>query len=134
MLVCLGLGVFVAWHDSLERQRPPETITASVSSYCLCSKCCGKWASVFPRVTASGHVIKPGDKIAAHKTLPFGTIIDVPGRGRYEIQDRFPGEGIDLLVWEWDEETGETYGQSLLRSHEIARQFGRQTLEVKVMR
>jgi len=44
------------------------------------TKCCGRWASIYPRRTASGHVIRPGDKfVAASKDVPFGTMLIVPG-------------------------------------------------------
>ncbi|MCJ7776847.1 MAG: 3D domain-containing protein, partial [Sedimentisphaerales bacterium] len=44
------------------------------------TKCCGRWASIYPRITASGHVIRPGDAfVAAPKNIPFGTTLIVPG-------------------------------------------------------
>lgn len=62
---------------------------ANVSAYCLCEKCCGKWAKVLPRKTASGHLIKPGDKfVAAPKNIPFGTWLDIPGYGKVQVLDR----------------------------------------------
>lgn len=135
VIVAFAVGFMLGFSVSFEPPSyPQETITTSVSGYCLCSKCCGKWASVFPRVTASGHVIKPGDKLAAHKTLPFGTVIEVPGYGRCEIQDRFPGDGIDLLFWEWNKEAGEKYEDALKRSHNLALRWGRQKLKVTVSR
>jgi 3D (Asp-Asp-Asp) domain-containing protein len=39
-----------------------------------------------PRRTASGNEVREG--IAANNCLPFGTIIEVEGKGRFEIQDR----------------------------------------------
>lgn len=51
-----------------------------VSAYCPCRICCGKDAC---GVTASGHSIKPGEQFAAaDKSIPFGTILDIPGYGR----------------------------------------------------
>lgn len=48
-----------------------------VSAYCPCEICCGRWAD---GVTASGHVIQPGDKfVASPKNVPFGTMFTVPG-------------------------------------------------------
>jgi 3D (Asp-Asp-Asp) domain-containing protein len=62
-----------------------KTETMRVSAYCLCRKCCNSWAvkgvnSKGQRITASGHVIKPGDRfVAAPKNIPFGTMLIVPG-------------------------------------------------------
>jgi 3D (Asp-Asp-Asp) domain-containing protein len=51
-----------------------------ITAYCPCAKCCGKWTNVYPRRTASGHRIRPGDKFcAADKSIPFGTMIIIPG-------------------------------------------------------
>jgi len=52
--------------------------TAGIATaYCPCKICCGPKAC---GVTASGHKIRPGDKfVAADKSIPFGTLITVPG-------------------------------------------------------
>ena len=77
----------------------------TVTGYCQCEKCCGIWAtkgvnSRGQRVTASGHVIQPGDKfIAAPPGIPFGTVLDVPGYGRAAVEDRggsIKGRTIDV--------------------------------------
>lgn len=58
----------------------PIEVMGNIAGYCLCEKCCGKWAGVFPRVTASGHEIQNGDKfVAAPREYPFGTMISIPG-------------------------------------------------------
>lgn len=77
----------------------------NVSAYCPCESCCGRWAkdavnASGQRITASGHVIRPGDKfIAADKSLPFGTKIYVPGYGTHAVEDRggaIKGHKLDL--------------------------------------
>jgi len=56
-----------------------------VSAYCPCPICCGQYAD---GITASGHVIQPGDKfVAAPKSIPFGTVLDVPGYGVVPVED-----------------------------------------------
>lgn len=57
-----------------------------VSAYCPCQICCGKNAC---GVTASGHEIIPGEKFAAaDKSIPFETMLGIPGYGRVPVLDR----------------------------------------------
>jgi len=81
IIASAGIGWFmhVGYVDGYE---PPDVQIAEiervrVTAYCPCSKCCGKWAD---GVTASGHKIKLGDRfVAAPRSIPFGTVIVVPG-------------------------------------------------------
>ena len=60
-----------------EIREQPREASYKVTAYCPCSKCCGQFAD---GITASGHVIQPGDAfVAAPKSLPFGTMVTVPG-------------------------------------------------------
>ena len=66
-----------------------------ITAYCPCEICCGEWATKGynlkgQRVTATQHVIKPGDKfVAAPKGLPFGTRLAIPGYGdNITVEDR----------------------------------------------
>ena len=87
-----------------------------VTAYCPCSICCGSWSD---GITASGHVIKPGDKFcAADKSIPFGTMLDIPGYGVVPVLDRggaIKGNRIDVYF----------------DTHEAALQWGRKQLTVK---
>lgn len=76
-----------------------------------------------PCITASGHNICDEDvihRIAASNKYPFGTILDIEGYGRYEVQDRtnkrFSGR-IDLLF----------------ASEEEAIKFGKKTLKYRII-
>lgn len=61
-------------------------ITMKVTAYCPCEKCCGKYADGY---TASGHKIERGDKfIAAPKSIPFGTLLEIPEYGTVPVLDR----------------------------------------------
>ena len=75
--------------------------TYRVTGYCLCEKCCGKWAKVFPRRTANGHIIQPGDRFAAaDKSMAFGTTLDIPGYGIVQVLDRggaIKGNRLDVF-------------------------------------
>lgn len=54
------------------------------------------------RATASGELFDPDGLTAAHRTLPFGTVVEVRGPGgsvTVEVNDRGPfvaGRGLDL--------------------------------------
>jgi 3D (Asp-Asp-Asp) domain-containing protein len=100
-----------------------RTFEANVSGYCLCEKCCGRWTKVYPRRTASGHVIKPGDKfVAAPRNIPFGTLIVIPGynNGRpVPVLDRggaIKGNKLDLFF----------------PTHKAALEWGRRKIIVKI--
>ena len=56
---------------------PPLSTPILVSAYCPCEKCCGKFAD---GITASGHIIQPGDRfVAAPPEIPLGTLFSIEG-------------------------------------------------------
>lgn len=61
-------------------------IMADVTFYCSCRVCCGIWAR-WGR-TASGPKPMAGVTIAASRSIPFGTMIYIPGLGWRTVQDR----------------------------------------------
>lgn len=102
--------------------RKVRTLGMKVTAYSPDARSCGKWAD---GVTASGYsVYTNGMKLVAADTrlLPFGTIITVPGyAGGQPVQvlDRggaIKGRRLDVLY----------------PTHEIARQWGVQQLDVDV--
>lgn len=58
---------------------------ATVTAYCACSNCCGKWAG---GPTASGAMPEEGITCAAGRGIPFGTVLDIEGVGKRTVQDR----------------------------------------------
>ena len=87
--------------------------TFVVTGYCSCRRCCGKADGI----TASGARASRGT-IAA--SLPFGTVIDVPGYGRGVVRDRGGAiRGARLDLW--------------FASHRQARKWGVQTLACEVL-
>ena len=56
----------------------------TLTAYCPCRKCCGKWAN---GITASGATAKAGHTIAAPKDIPFGTVLVIDGVP-YTVEDR----------------------------------------------
>jgi len=95
----------------------PKTITAEVTAYCPCEKCCGKFAD---GTTASGRVIFKGDKFcAADKSIPFGTMITIPDYGTVPVLDRggaITGSRIDVFF----------------PDHQQALNWGRRKMTVKI--
>ena len=87
----------------------------TVTAYCPCAKCCGKWAG---GRTADGHMPAPGVTCAASRSVPFGTRLLIPGVGWRTVQDRlarrFDGR-VDVLF----------------ATHAEAVRFGKQKLEVR---
>jgi len=88
----------------------------NVSAYCVCEKCCGKFAD---GITASG---KPavGRICAAPPEYPFGTKFVVDG-----------------VVWTCEDRGGAIKGNKLdllFPSHQEALNFGRQYILVKVIK
>ncbi len=62
--------------------------------FCACALCC---AHNHGAPTASGAWPREG-VTAAHATLPFGTVVHVPGHGRRVIQDRCKPGVVDVFV------------------------------------
>ena len=102
-----------------EEETPPKTLksigTYTITAYCPCRKCCGKWAN---GITASGVTAKANHTIAAPKNIPFGTILIIDGI-EYTVEDRggaIKGKRLDLFM----------------ENHETCLQWGKQKKEVFV--
>jgi len=84
---------FVRVNDDIQDASPtPEkrTILMKVTAYCLCRKCCGKWALIprEKRKTAAGDNPFIFDGVAAApKLLPYRTKLRIPGVGVKEVDD-----------------------------------------------
>ena len=94
--------------------------TFTVTAYCPCEICCGKWADGY---TASG-ATAVGQIVAAPSTIPFGTVLEIPGYGVAVVQDRGAAitEGrLDVLFTDKDSVSG----------HQRALNWGAQELVVR---
>lgn len=77
-----------------EQEETPYIVdNYTVTAYCSCEKCCGKWAKNRPLdengkpiVIGAGNVPLTSDYSIA-SPLPMGTIIEIDGK-IYEVQDR----------------------------------------------
>ena len=100
--------------------------TFTVTAYCSCEKCCGKWALDRPGgivYTASGAEAKEGITVGADwDTIASGTEIYIEGIGWRTVQDKpaawviekYDGRSLDLYF----------------ENHADAWNFGKQELEV----
>ncbi len=86
----------------------------TVTAYCPCAVCTGFYSG---GPTASGAKPRHGVTIAAPRSIPFGTVLEIEGIGRRVVQDRAAlayDRRIDLFV----------------RSHTEAKRFGTRQLRV----
>ena len=121
-LVAVASMVFGAASIVEHLWNEPEPEIWVVTSYCACKKCCGAWATKGVdaqgnRITASGHVIKPGDKfVAAPKNIPFGTLITIPSYSDHPVPvlDRGGAIGKGRLDLYFGDENGVTGHQRAL--------------------
>ena len=97
----------------------------TLTAYCSCSKCCGKWASDRPVddngneivIGSTGEVLKSNYSIAVDPDIiPYGSMVIINGK-EYKAQDTggaITGSRIDVYF----------------SSHEEALEFGRQAADV----
>ena len=105
----------ITQYQTTENPATFEIIKMNVSAYDVGECCCGEFAD---GITASG-VPAVGLICAAPPEYPFGTKFELPDGTVYINQDRgsaVTGNKLDLLM----------------SSHDLARQFGREIMEVKV--
>ena len=99
--------------------RPVKTRTMKTTAYSPDEKSCGKWAD---GITASGKSVwmNGGRLVAADKSVPFGTILTIPGYN----------DGKPVQVWDRGGAIKGNRLDLLYPTHEIARQWGVQDLPV----
>ena len=115
---------------SQSHPRPSQArmVRMEVTAYCPCRRCCGRWADVpmSRRTTASGDrldkLMRSGTRFcAADRSVPFGTVVVVPGYGRAVVLDRggaIKGDRLDLFF----------------PTHAEALRWGRRTVEVEMLK
>ena len=93
--------------------------TATVTAYCACYKCCGKWSTA--GITARGTKPRAGFTAAGPRNIKLGTRIYIEGVGMRTVEDRtarkFDG------TWE-----------VFLNRHSDARKFGRKQLKINILK
>ena len=98
-----------------------RTVTYRVTAFCKESCCCGQFAD---GITASGARAE-GKLIAAPKSIPFHTWIDIPGYGYAEVLDRgsaIKGNRLDVFFDDTPTKTG----------HQRALEWGVKYIEINI--
>lgn len=110
---------------ALAKQTRKSLGTYTVTAYCACPICCGKWSNPDHPLTASGEIATEGITVGADwDMLPSGTVIEIEGIGERVIQDK-PAKWI---VDKYDGKIIDLY----MSDHQTALKFGKQELEVWV--
>lgn len=101
-----------------EEQNFRKTATFTLTAYCACSKCCGKWAD---GITASGTVATEGRTVAVDRNIvPMGSKLEIEGIGTRIAEDTgsgVNGNHIDIFF----------------EDHQRALNFGVQKKQVKIL-
>jgi 3D (Asp-Asp-Asp) domain-containing protein len=92
-------------------------LTKTVTAYCGCPKCCGKWSG--GHKTADGHAPKQGVTVAASRAIPFGTKVIILGH-TYTVQDRLAAKYDNRIDIYFD-------------NHIEALRFGKKVLQVEIL-
>lgn len=96
-----------------------QTVGATVTAYCACHKCCGKWSAA--GVTARGTKPRTGFTAAGPRNIRLGTRVYIEGIGVRVIEDRtarrFDG------TWE-----------IFFHKHSEALRFGRQQRKITILK
>ena len=88
----------------------------TVTAYCPCPRCCGKWSG---GPTAIGAMPRQGVTCAAPRRIPFGARLWIEGVGWRTVQDR--------LAPRYDNRVDVYFA-----SHAEALKFGKRTLKVMI--
>jgi 3D (Asp-Asp-Asp) domain-containing protein len=84
-VILFSLACLFVWQIGNARGVEPQVGNVwKVTAYCPCKKCCGPRAC---GITADGHKAV-GKFCAAPKSIPFKTMLDIPGYGVVPVWDR----------------------------------------------
>ena len=115
---------------ALEVEKPLEVIvepeTYTITAYCSCSICCGKWAKDRGEVVIGAWGKELIEDYSIASPLPFGTKVNIEGLGTYEVMDR-------TATWIADKYNGRIIDIYVGNSHQEAINFGKQEMEVEII-
>lgn len=104
-----------------------KTSLWTITAYCPCRKCCGKWAENRPNGKVFGaYGIELQEGISCAAPLPYGTVIDIEGVGEYTVMDTT----ADWIVERYNGKIVDIY----FTNHEQAVQFGKRTAKIRILR
>lgn len=74
-----------------------KTITATLTAYCACKKCCGQQAK---GITASGTKVVPGVIAVDPKVIPLGSEVQIEGKIFFALDTgrAIKGNRIDIYI------------------------------------
>ena len=78
------VGYAIGYRNGRLDPLPTQTEKYTVTAYCHNECCCGRWTDGF---FANGEPVG-GLAIAAPKSIPFGTVLFIPGYGTATVKDR----------------------------------------------
>ena len=116
-------------HDEKIIGDTPESIpvTYTITAYCECELCCGKWAKDRPNGVVVGAMGKPlKENYSVASPLPLGTKVIIDGLGTYEVQDRT----ADWIVERYDGKIIDIY----VKRHEDIKKIGKQVRSVIILK
>ena len=115
---------------ALEVEKPLEVIvepeTYTITAYCSCSICCGKWAKDRGEVVIGAWGKELIEDYSIASPLPFGTKVNIEGLGTYEVMDR-------TATWIADKYNGRIIDIYVGNDHEKAIKIGRTEIEVTIL-
>jgi 3D (Asp-Asp-Asp) domain-containing protein len=123
LILLLPAGL-LAMADPAKAPMAGRVIEARVTAYCICSRCCGKWARYAK--TSTGDDAKVYDGVAVDpRMIPYRTRLSIPGIGVREADDtggtmRQAGR------------RGEYHIDVRMASHQEARMWGVKVLAVTI--
>ena len=111
--------VILSHFSSVFGQNESFSTIFTVTAYCKCEKCCGKWTKYGK--TADGSIPKQGITCAASRKIAFGTVLNIEGVGLRVVQDRLAVRYDNRIDIYFD-------------SHKEALKFGNRKLKVKIVK
>lgn len=94
----------------------------TITAYCSCEKCCGKWAQNRPNGKVIGSAgIELTPEVSVASPLPFGTILEIDGNN-YIVEDRTS----EAIAKRYNNKIIDIY----FDSHQKALNYGKKSMEV----
>lgn len=119
-----------AAREPVSEQPEPLTQEYTITAYCPCQTCCGKYALNRPNgIVYGARGIRLQQGISMASALPFGTIVRIQGLGEYDgvfVCDDRPAKWI---IQKYDSKIIDLY----FETHEQAVEFGKRTGKVTIL-